>query len=206
MPLGRNGNVCMQIIPTVLEKNFRMAEERVKRVKDISSWIQVDVIDGAYNFDKSFELELINKFDIITDNLLWDIHLMVREPINWIEKCIFIGASRLIGQVEMMEDRQKFVEKVKLDGLEAGLGFDIETEIDNIPKETDVVLLMGRKAGFEMAEFDEKVINKIKKVKEMGFRVGIDGGVNLKNIGLLEKEGVGIIYSGNSYFDLINAK
>lgn len=192
----------MQIIPTVNEKEFGKAEKRIVAIGETSKWVQVDVADGILTPGKSFELELLSKVQF---EMLWDVHLRVREPLGWIKKCIFAGASRIIGQVEMMKDRKEFVRRVKNEGMEAGIGFDIGTKIEKIPAETDMVLIMGRKAGFEEKPFDEGVYEKIKKVKEMGFRVGIDGGVNPENIDKVREAGVDVVYSGNYFFDLINA-
>ena len=203
MPSNRNGDVCMQIIPTTgLQTDFRKMEKRVKEVMEFSRWIQIDVSDTKFTSGKTFELELLKKTDLNIDSLLWDIHLMVNNPESWMEKCMFVGASRIIGQVEMMYDREKFVKRIKDEGLEVGLAFDVETDVDNIPEETDVVLLMGRKAGFGYFDFEMKVLEKIKKAKKMGFRVGVDGGVNLENIELIREAGADIVYSEVNYWDL----
>ena len=193
----------MQIIPTTgLQTDFRKMEKRVKEVMEFSRWIQIDVSDTKFTSGKTFELELLKKTDLNIDSLLWDIHLMVNNPESWMEKCMFVGASRIIGQVEMMYDREKFVKRIKDEGLEVGLAFDVETDVDNIPEETDVVLLMGRKAGFGYFDFEMKVLEKIKKAKKMGFRVGVDGGVNLENIELIREAGADIVYSEVNYWDL----
>jgi ribulose-phosphate 3-epimerase len=202
----------MQIIPTVLEKDFVKAEERIRLIKDSSQWIQVDVTDNVFTEGKSFELELISKIDFNTDNVLWDIHLMVKEPIDWVNKCAFVGANRIIGQVEMMQNRELFIKTVKDGGWEAGLAFDIASIINDIPEETDVVILMGRKAGFETREFDEGVFEKIKSLqqikhtREKKFLIAVDGGVNFNNLNKLNEVGVDVIYSGNSYLELMNDK
>jgi pentose-5-phosphate-3-epimerase len=97
----------MQIIPTTgLQNDFFKMERWIGRIKDYSRWIQVDVCDGTFTFGKTFELEQLGRLDLNTSSLLWDIHLMVKDPINYVEKCMFIGASRIIGQVEMMSDRK----------------------------------------------------------------------------------------------------
>ena len=197
----------MIVIPTILEKDFALAEVKIRLIKDRSRWIQIDVIDGNFTDGKSFELELLNKMEKEIQNNLLDIHLMVKEPIKWIEKCNFVGASRIIGQVEKMSDSLKFVEEIKNMGLEAGLAFDVETEIGNIAKETDLVLLMGRKSGFEVAEFEEKIYKKIEKLvklkndKKMDFKIGVDGGINQKNIKKLKDIGVEISYCGGAIFN-----
>lgn len=193
----------MQIIPTTgLIKDFFEAEERISAVKESSRWIQIDVSDNVFTPGKTFDLELISKLSFNTDEVLWDVHLMVKEPVDWVEKCLFIGANRITGQVEMMSDREKFVRTVKDEGLEAGLAFDIDTAVEDIPEETDVILLMGRKAGFGEYPLDEKVLKKIETVKKLGKVVAIDGGVTKNNIDRLKKLGTDIVYSGNNYFEL----
>ena len=197
----------MKIAPTIFEKEFAIASEKIKLIKDLSRWIQVDVTDGFFTEGKSFELELLNKLENETKNNLLDIHLMVKEPIKWIEKCNFVGASRIIGHVEMMNDRQEFIDKLKDMGLEAGLAFDTDTEIDEIPMETDLVLLMGRKAGFQPADFKEETYERIKKLVELkeknglDFEIGIDGGINKEIIEKLKTLGVSIAYCGGAIFN-----
>jgi len=197
----------MQIIPTILEKDFLAAESKIRHVKDISKWIQVDVIDGNFANGKTFELELLNSLDQEVEDVLWEIHLMVKEPKNWISKCNFISASRIIGQVELMSDLDEFVDEVKNLGMEAGLGFDIETKIKNIPEETDLILLMSRKAGFEHQEFDKRVFEKIEELKiireekDLHFKIGIDGGINEDNIKQLSEAGADIACCGGAIFN-----
>ena len=188
-----------------MEKEFTRASEKVKLIKDLSRWIQIDVTDGWFCEGKTFELELVNKLNL--DNNLLDMHLMVKEPIKWIEKCNFVGASRIIGQVEMMTDEQEFVNKLKEMGLEAGLAFDFDSEIKNIPMETDFVLIMGRKSGFQAANFEEKTYEKIKELvkfreeNELDFEIGVDGGINEEIIKKLKIVGADVAYCTSAIFN-----
>lgn len=197
----------MQIIPAILEKDFNQAWNKIRQVKDLSKWVQVDVIDSKFSFGKTFELELLNDNPLETENTLWDIHLMVEEPINWIEKCNFVGATRVIGQVEKMSDREKFVDEVKNLGIDAGLAMDIDTEIGEIPKETDLILLMGRKSGFESKPIDKRVFEKIKKLLKMrdegGYKylIAVDGGINEDNIKSFKDSGVDVVYCTGAIFN-----
>jgi len=196
----------MQIIPTIgLKKEFAEAEARIKELKDFSRWIQIDVSDNVFTPGKTFELELLSKLEADTKNNLWDVHLMVKEPINWIKKCVFVGASRIIGQAELMTEPKAFLEMVKSEAGEAGLAYDLDTEIGKINGDWDMILIMGRKAGFGYFKFEEKVLDKIKKVKDMGYVVGVDGGVDVDNMAKIEKAGADIIYSEVNYWKLVNA-
>lgn len=193
----------MEIIPTILEKDLTQAELRFSQIKAHSPWVQIDVADNIFVPGKTLELELFSKFES-SISTLWDIHLMVKDPINWIKKCLFIDASRIYGQVEMMSDREEFINEVKNAGLEAGLAFNIDTPVKDIPTECDFILLMARPAGFISQPLDNKIYEKIKIAKETGKKVAIDGGVSLENFEKIKSLGVDIIYSGQNYFNLIN--
>ena len=103
----------MIIVPTILEQQFELASIKIRLIKDKTRWIQVDVIDGVFLKEKTFETELLKKLEKELENNLLEAHLMVKEPIKWVEKCNFVGITRVIGQVEMMISREEFVEKVK---------------------------------------------------------------------------------------------
>ena len=185
--------------------DFNNAQERLRLIKDMSTWIQIDVTDDVYTFGKTFELERLNKVEYSLNNNLIDIHLMVKEPEKWLKKAFFVGASRIIGQVEMMTDRDEFIKTIKDEGMEAGLAFDIDTDIDKeIPEDTDVVLLMGRKAGFGNYKLDDNVFNKIDKLKKINkkIKIAVDGGVTLENINRFRDARVDIVYCGQDYFKI----
>lgn len=197
----------MQIVPAILEKEFPRAEFKLGQIKGLSNWVQIDVVDGIFSFGKTFNLELLSKTVIDINDMLIDVHLMVKEPVKWLQKCFFVGATRVIGQVEMMNDRNDFVNKTIEIGMEAGLAFDIDSEIDEIPSETDLVLLMARKSGFGTFELNEKIWEKIEKAKkikkenDLKFKIGIDGGINFENIEKFKNAGVDILYCTSAVFN-----
>jgi len=195
--------VDMQIIPTICERDPLVAEARWGQIKETTRWVQVDVFDGVFSYGKSFDLELVEKIISDQDRLV-DVHLMVSKPVGWVEKCIGVGASRIIGQVEMMANQNEFIKKVKEERLEVGLAFDVETEVGEIPKGVDVILLMARKAGFEPKELDERVWKKIERAKKWGVKIGVDGGVRKEHLARLEEAGVSIAYVGEEYLNIVN--
>jgi len=104
----------------------------------------------------------------------------------------------IYGQVEMMSNRELFVTEAKNLGLEVGLAFDIETPVDNIPSECDLILLMARPAGFGSYSLDKNIFQKITKAKKLGKKLPLMGS-NSRQFPQIKRSGVDIIYLGQ-YF------
>ena len=180
----------VDIIPAILTDNVTELTEKVKRINGVSFLeevtvrkIQIDVIDGVFVDNKT--VDPANIIGLETD-LGLDFHLMVKEPINWVEKCANAGADRIIGQIEMMKNQVEFVGKVQETGLYVGLAVDLETPISKLDpvilSNVDVVLLMAVKAGWGGQKFDSRVLEKIKELDEIRvrdktpFKICVDGG------------------------------
>ena len=198
----------MEIIPTTIPNtDFSQVEKRLQDIKNLSTWIQIDLTDGVLVKPASYPLELFNNSHLDLSKNIFDVHLMVKEPIRWLNKCLAIQASRVVGQVEMMADRELFIKTAQDNSLEAGLAFDATTPVDdNIPQDTDLILLMGRPMGFTPAPLDPQIFEKIDFFKKMGFKVAVDGGVSPDNFSQFQQAGVDIVYVGHYFLDLINEK
>ncbi len=172
------------ITPAILEKDITAFEEKLKKVWGICKRVQMDVIDGKFAPTETVMPEILLNIDTIVD---FEGHLMVDRPEDWVERCAAAGMTALYGQVEKMADRAKFVADTQFAGMKAGLAFDIETPLEgleDIINNLDGVLLLSVKAGSQGQKFDERVLEKIKKVREMSEFVNIvvDGGLNVENI------------------------
>lgn len=197
----------MQIIPTVHEKSWPAALARIENLAEFTKWMQVDVEDGIFTPDKTFELESLRMWEK-TEKYLWEMHLMVKEPISWLNKCVHSGAGRVVGQVEKMQDRGAFVKAGMEMGLEIGLGIDADSEIGEIPEGVEEILLLGRKAGFGVLPFEKKTYEKVEQLVKLReernalFKIGVDGGVDKEILEKLRIMGVDIVYSGENYLEL----
>lgn len=180
----------IDIIPSILTDNLGDFETRLRRIEeavDVNgaaiSKIQIDVIDGVFVDNKTLDPSILGQID--TD-LGLDFHLIVKEPVNWIEKCANAGADRIIGQIEMMKSQVEFVEKVQETGLYVGLAIDLDTPVAKLDPviltNVDVVLVMAVKAGWGGQEFNPSVLGKIKALDEIRvrdstpFKICVDGG------------------------------
>lgn len=176
--------------------------------QDAAKRIQIDIIDGVFAQGKTIDPILLKDYDLSFEV---DYHLMVKDPINWVEKCVDGQGDRIIGEVEMMNDQMEFIKKIQSVGLEVGLALDLETPPDAISDDVlqslDVVLLMSRKAGFEAHTFELSTFDKIKEMVDRRnklshrFRICVDGGVTDQLIADLAKVGVDEAIVGRRIFE-----
>jgi ribulose-phosphate 3-epimerase len=199
----------VKIIPAILTSNVNELRELLLRVESAGiDRVQIDIIDGAFADNKTIDPSVVSEIDT---SLNIDFHLMVKEPINWIEKCITGGADRIIGQIEEMSSQEEFLGKVQEVGVQVGLALNLDTSVSAINSfvlnSLDVVLVMSVMAGHGGQEFDSRVLEKIKKLNKIRaedptpFKIIDDGGVSLENIDKLESLQVDEVAIGRRIFD-----
>jgi ribulose-phosphate 3-epimerase len=167
------------IIPAILEDNFSEIKNKLEICTQFASAVHIDFIDGNFAENKSFmDFEPFKEYRQ-TFNL--EAHLMVNEPINYLDKLADAGFTTFIGHVEKMSDQVSFVAK----GEELGrvsLALDLSTPLDELKvnlEDLDQILLMSVKAGKSGQVFEEAVVEKIKKLRSIYLgKIEIDGGIN----------------------------
>ena len=194
-----------EIVPTILTADFSEYIKKMHLLKGVCPRVQVDVIDGKFVGNQTISLESLKNEP--TD-LRMDLHLMVKEPEEWVNRALEILPDRLIGQVEMMYEPEKFINRATEGGFEVGIALDLETPVESISEEiyhmVDLVLLLSVKAGFGGQVFDEKVLQKIENIKKIVgdlVEVGVDGGLTDENIKLCQKKGADIFYVGSNFWE-----
>ena len=167
------------IIPGILEKDFSEIEKKIELVKDFAKIIHIDIIDGKFAPNATF---LDPKpFEKYTKDIFFELHMMVEDPVNYLEPFAASGFKRFLGHIEKMSSQEEFVAKGELYG-EVGLVLDADTPFDNLKvnlEDLDCVLIMGVRAGFSGQNFMPEVLEKVKKIKDkMPVPVEIDGGID----------------------------
>lgn len=196
----------MEIVPTILTADFEEFSQKIKLLSGITDRVQVDFVDGKFAPKQTVSLEMIKTIREL-ETMRIDLHLMVKEPVDWIARALEIFPDRIIAQVEMMKDPMEFISELAETGVEVGLGLDLETPISVVSDEAyfsvDLILLMAHKAGESGLVFNPKVLDKIAQVSKMvgeGAEIAVDGGLNQENIKLCRKNGVNIFYVGGSFW------
>jgi ribulose-phosphate 3-epimerase len=198
----------IEIIPSILSSDPNEARALLSRLEGKVKRAQVDIVDGVFSANKTIDPSALASVE--TDVLL-DFHLMVNEPIHWIEKAVSAMADRIIGQIEMMSDQVAFVGKVQETGRLVGLAIDINTPVDALDPvvltNLDIVLVMSVKAGFGGQDFEEEALAKIKALNDIRlndntpFRICEDGGITLEYIDDVRREGVDEVVIGRRIFE-----
>jgi len=178
------------IIPAILEKDWDEIKKKLEICTQFASMVHIDFIDGEFAHNKSY-LEF-ESFKDYRQTFSLEAHLMVNEPINYLEKLADAGFMAFVGHVEKMSDQVEFVAKAEELGA-VGLALDIDTPADDIKvnlDDLDQILLMSVKAGKSGQEFDKSVVSKIKTLrnKYLG-KIEIDGGINTETLRLAKESG-----------------
>src|SRR3989344_2798293 len=124
----------MEVIPGILEKEWSEIERKIEIAKPFAKTIHIDIIDGKFAPNTTLIDPLPFKKFILSQLAqapLFELHMMVENPIQYLKPFADAGFKRFIGQIEMMPDQEEFVAQAQLLG-EVGLAVDGPTPLEEI--------------------------------------------------------------------------
>lgn len=181
----------MEIIPGILEKDWVEIEKKINLAKQFAKSIHIDIIDGKFAPNTTF-LDP-SPFAKYTNEIFFEVHMMVDEPIEYLKPFADVGFRRFLGHIEKMSDQVEFVAQAQLLG-EVGLAVDAETSIDLIEvplEDLDTILIMTVKAGESGQMFVPEYLKKVKILRQAqdDIKIEVDGGINDRTIAESIKSG-----------------
>jgi ribulose-phosphate 3-epimerase len=198
----------MKVVPAILTSDINELKSTLQRCEGIVDRVQIDIIDGVFADNKTIDPASLES---IETELFLDFHLMVKEPVNWVERCARAGGARIIGQIEHMANQIEFIEKVQEVGAEAGLAVDLPTAVSTLEltaiSSVDCVLVMSVPAGFGEQEFDASALLKVKELNKirdrdgMSFSIIDDGGITFETVDDTKRVGVDEVAIGRRLFE-----
>lgn len=189
----------IQIIPAILATTEEDYSSKLKLITDSSlfeeGWIQIDFADNKFVQNQTIGLEVIAKY---LTSLKKEAHLMVEDPINWLQKAKEVGIERVIFHAETKDIHQTLDRAWEL-GLMVGIALNPETEIEVVKPfvdRLDVIQIMSIHPGFSGQAFLPEALEKIKqashlKAKNDKLSISVDGGVSVDNAHDLVTSGAG---------------
>ena len=200
----------IKIAPSMLSADFsRFGEEVTSITKAGADLLHLDVMDGSFVKNISFGPKFIKDARPYSD-LVFDAHLMIVNPWNYIERFAEAGADIITVHYEACKERLKDTLKaIKSLGVKCGAVINPDTEasaVKNVIEDCDMILLMSVFPGFGGQKFIADVVPKISEIRAMADATGkdidveIDGGINKENVGLVKRAGANVIVAGSTVF------
>jgi len=197
------------IAPSMLASNFGKLEDEITMVNNSKAdWFHIDVMDGVFVPNISFGTPIMNVLKKCAKKPL-DVHLMIVNPDNYLEKFAELGSSVLTVHSEACTHLHRTVQKIKSLKMKAGVAINPHTPIsslESIIDEIDLVCVMSVNPGFGGQSFIENTYQKVEDLKSLINKknskaiIEIDGGVTSKNAKKLVERGADVLVAGSFVF------
>ncbi|MCC8142055.1 MAG: ribulose-phosphate 3-epimerase [Lachnospiraceae bacterium] len=195
--------------PSILAADFSNLGKQIETLDQAGAqYVHIDVMDGIFVPAISFGAPIIKSIRSCTERI-FDVHLMIEEPIRYIDDFVDAGADLISVHVEACRQLDRTIHAIKAKGVLAAAVLNPSTSLtslDYILPELDMVLLMGVNPGFGAQPFIPYTLQKIRdlrrKILQMDAQadIEIDGGVTFDNVRAILDAGANIIVTGSTVF------
>ena len=203
----------IKLAPSILSADFARLLEDVKKVEKAGcEYLHIDVMDGHFVPNITLGPGIVKSLrkDV---NMVFDAHLMIENPDNYIKEFADAGCDIIVVHQEACTHLHRTIQNIKSHGIKAGVALNPATPIETIKyvlQDVDMVLLMSVNPGFGGQSYIPVVTEKIKELKalidkmNLDIDIEVDGGVKPSNIAEVVNAGANVIGAGSAIFNAGN--
>lgn len=200
------------ICPSLLNCDFGILASEIDSAGSCGA-IEVhwDVMDGFFVPNFTYGPPIIASLRPAS-SLIYDAHLMMKEPQRYLDDFIKAGCDTITIHLEALPDPREALQKIRAGGALAGLAINPPTPVESLDPwldDVDLVLIMSVMPGFGGQSFDERVLPKLEWVKKHarpGTLIQVDGGVNRKTIARAYQAGARLFVVGSAFYNAPDRK
>lgn len=199
----------VKISPSILAADFSRLGEEMSAIQSAGAdWVHIDVMDGAFVPNISFGAPV---YSCVRKHcsLPFDVHLMINDPIRYLDDFAKAGADLITIHVEATEQVAETLTAIKDRKIGAGLSIKPGTPVEEIREYLplcDLVLVMSVEPGFGGQKYMPSAADKIRELvklrEEMGlhYEIEVDGGINTETARYCIDAGVDVLVAGSAVF------
>ena len=177
----------IKISPSMLASDFANLEAELNKCENAGAeLIHLDVMDGHFVPNITIGAPVIKALKSVC-SVPFDVHLMISEPLKYIEDFADAGADLISFHIESESDTEKTIDKIISCGCKAALAVKPGTSIDTVYPFMDklsMVLVMTVEPGFGGQSFMADMMPKIEKLRKdyPDVDIHVDGGINAETV------------------------
>lgn len=198
------------LAPSILSADFKVLGEQIRITADNGAeYLHFDVMDGMFVPSISFGMPVLKSIQGVSKQVM-DAHLMVTDPIRYVEAFQAAGADIVTVHLEACENIQAVLDKIHSCGMKAGISIKPATPVEDlIPvlDQAEMFLIMSVEPGFGGQAFIPESLDKIKNLKallderKLDADIEVDGGIYLTNVKEVLAAGANVIVAGSAVFN-----
>lgn len=198
------------LAPSILSADFsRLGEDLSLVEKNGAKMLHIDVMDGMFVPSISLGFPVIKSIRK-NSNMIFDVHLMIKEPERYVERFAESGADVITVHAEACLHLHRTIGQIKELGKKCGVALNPATPLsvlDYVLEDVDMVLLMTVNPGFGGQKFIPAMYAKIRALREQLTKRGlstdieVDGGIKTSNTREVIEAGANILVAGSAVFE-----